>query len=83
VSSSHCRVRCDVQRAAEAAVVAAAAAAVSAHSATVGAATSPSGAAAVDISKYVKLVQLGQPLEHVKMKMKADGVDPALLDGRR
>jgi hypothetical protein len=60
-----------VQRAAEAAVVAAAAAAVSAHSATVGAATSPSGAAAVDISKYVKL------------KMKADGVDPALLDGRR
>ena len=34
---------------------------------------------AVDVAKYLKLVQLGQPIEHVKARMKADGVDPDLL----
>ena len=32
-----------------------------------------------DIAKYVKLVQLGQPVDHVKARMKADGVNPDLL----
>lgn len=32
-----------------------------------------------DVAKYVKLVQLGQPIDHVKARMKADGVDPDLL----
>jgi len=32
-----------------------------------------------DVSKYAKLLQLGQPVEHVKARMRADGVDPDLL----
>jgi hypothetical protein len=31
------------------------------------------------LAKYVKLVRLGQPVEHVKAKMKADGFDPDAL----
>ncbi|ETV79005.1 hypothetical protein, variant 3 [Aphanomyces astaci] len=32
------------------------------------------------VEKYVKLIKMGMPKEHVKIKMKADGVDPAALD---
>ncbi|RHY41097.1 hypothetical protein DYB34_000913 [Aphanomyces astaci] len=33
-----------------------------------------------NVEKYVKLIKMGMPKEHVKMKMKADGVDPAALE---
>lgn len=32
-----------------------------------------------ELAKYVKLVKLGQPIDHVKARMKADGYDPELL----
>lgn len=42
-----------------------------------GAASSPAGE--VDLTRFLKLVQLGQPLEHIRMRMQAEGVDPDLL----
>jgi hypothetical protein len=30
--------------------------------------------------KYFKLKGMDMPVEHIKLKMEADGVDPALLD---
>lgn len=33
------------------------------------------------VSKFKKMLKAGVPLDAVKMKMKAEGIDPALLDG--
>ncbi|OQR85974.1 hypothetical protein ACHHYP_11127 [Achlya hypogyna] len=33
------------------------------------------------MEKYAKLLALGMPREHVELKMRAEGVDPALLNG--
>ncbi|ETV93743.1 hypothetical protein H310_12319 [Aphanomyces invadans] len=34
-----------------------------------------------DYAKYFKLVKMGMPLEQVKLKASADGMDPSMLDG--
>ncbi|OQR80657.1 formin-homology 2 domain-containing protein [Achlya hypogyna] len=44
--------------------------------------TPPSAAPLVDAryEKYLKLAKMGMPLEQVKLKAKADGLDPSVLD---
>lgn len=41
---------------------------------------SPAKAVPEEVQKYFKMVQVGVPVQAVKLKMERDGFDPTLLD---